>query len=196
MLPRGNRWPLARRRCPIAASASWSANCWRSPFRQPLTPLRRRYQLALNHHLRVGFHQGLALRPPPRLPRRIAQSHPPPCHTPPLRNSPMGSGLRNLCRPPRRRSSRPAIEAPRGYPRLLASARRELIEPAQWPPQPHHPWGCWILAGRAARSRSNNSVISTTEQHAALPYQGSARPVGLAAVRIHDADLYGRAFSK
>src|SRR5262245_16726349 len=32
-------------------------------------------------------------------------------------------------------------------------------------------------------------VISTTEQHAALPYQGSARPVGLAAVRIHDADL-------
>ena len=39
--------------------------------------------------------------------------------------------------------------------------------------QPHHPWGCWIFAGRAARSRSNSLVISTTEQHAALPYQGS-----------------------
>jgi len=37
----------------------------------------------------------------------------------------------------------------------------------------HHPWGCWIFAGRAARSRSNNLVISTTEQHTALPYQGS-----------------------
>jgi hypothetical protein len=37
-------------------------------------------------------------------------------------------------RPPRRRSSRPAIEAPRGT--LLASARREPIEPAQWPPAP------------------------------------------------------------
>src|SRR5262249_62327401 len=39
--------------------------------------------------------------------------------------------------------------------------------------QPHHPWGCWIFAGHAARSRSNSLVISTTEQHAALPYQGS-----------------------
>src|SRR6516162_10338201 len=66
----------------------------------------------------------------------------------------------------------PSITSPPGYPRLLASARREPIEPAQWP-QPHHPWGCWILAGRAARSRSNNLVISTTEPHAALPYQGS-----------------------
>src|SRR5262249_22943355 len=37
---------------------------------------------------------------------------------------------------------------------------------------PHHPWGCWIFARRAVRSRSNNLVISTTEQRAALPYQG------------------------
>src|SRR5215813_12675010 len=69
----------------------------------------------------------------------------------------------------------PSITSPPGYPRLLASARREPIEPAQWPTQPHHPWGCWILAGRAARSRSNSLVISTTEQHAALPYQGTRR---------------------
>src|SRR6516225_2369865 len=40
--------------------------------------------------------------------------------------------------------------------------------------QPHHPWGCWIFAGRAPRSRSDNLIISTTERHAALPYQGSA----------------------
>ena len=30
----------------------------------------------------------------------------------------------------------PAFTSPPGYPRLLASARREPIEPAQWPPSP------------------------------------------------------------
>src|SRR5262249_21763744 len=30
----------------------------------------------------------------------------------------------------------PSITSPPGYPRLLASARREPIEPAQWPPRP------------------------------------------------------------
>src|SRR5262249_54169443 len=34
----------------------------------------------------------------------------------------------------------PLITSPPGYPRLLASARREPIEPAQWPPSPPSPY--------------------------------------------------------
>src|SRR5262249_55081405 len=55
----------------------------------------------------------------------------------------------------------------------VSSTRADRARPMAT--QPHHPWGCWIFAGRATRSRSNNLVISTTEQRAALPYQGSAR---------------------
>jgi hypothetical protein len=62
---------------------------------------------------------------------------------------------------------------PPGYPRLPASARREPIEPAQWPPSPTIRRDAGFSLERAARSRSDNLVISTTEQHAALPYQGS-----------------------
>src|SRR5215831_11550964 len=76
-------------------------------------------------------------------------------------------------RPPRRRSSRPRSQAP-GVSSIarVSSTRADRARPMAT--QPHFPWGCWIFAGRAARSRSNNLVISTTEQHAALPYQGSA----------------------
>ena len=72
----------------------------------------------------------------------------------------------------RRRSSRPGLQA---APLRRLDRSRELTRAIEgpWPPQPHHPWGCWIFAGRAARSRSDNLVISTTEQQAALPYQGS-----------------------
>src|SRR5262245_33222050 len=55
----------------------------------------------------------------------------------------------------------------------VSSTRADRARPMAT--QPHHPWGCWIFARRAARSRSNNLVISTTEQPAAIPYQGSAR---------------------
>ena len=44
---------------------------------------------------------------------------------------------------------------------------------------PHHPWGCWIFAGRAARSRSNNLVISTTEQRAHFPTREVRRSLHL-----------------
>ena len=75
-------------------------------------------------------------------------------------------------RPPRRRSSRPRSQAP-GVSSIarVSSPRADRARPMAT--QPHHPWGCWIFAGRAAWSRSDNLVISTTEQHAALPYQGS-----------------------
>src|SRR5262244_954144 len=75
-------------------------------------------------------------------------------------------------RPPRRRSSRPRSQAPRG----ILDCSRQLDASRLSPPNghpPHHSWGCWIFAGRAARSRSYNLIISTTEQHAAFPYQGS-----------------------
>jgi len=104
--------------------------------------------------------------------RSFQFSHP--ATLPPLRNSPMGSGLRNLCPPASPPIVTPGDRSPPGYPRLLASARREADRARPMATQPHHPWGCWIFAGRAPRSRSNNLVISTTEQHAALPYQGSA----------------------
>src|SRR5262249_4960307 len=55
----------------------------------------------------------------------------------------------------------------------VSSTRADRARPMAT--QPHHPWGCWIFARRAALLRSNNVVTSTTEQHAALPYQGSAR---------------------
>src|SRR5215472_1167001 len=68
----------------------------------------------------------------------------------------------------------PSITSPPGYPRLLASARREPIEPAQWPPSPTIRGDAgFSLDARRGRDR-NNLVISTTEQHAALPYQGRA----------------------
>src|SRR5262245_33190542 len=60
------------------------------------------------------------------------------------------------------------------YPELRAVLDASRSSPPNGHPAPPSV-GCWIFAGRAARSRSNNLVISTTEQHAALPYQGSAR---------------------
>jgi len=48
----------------------------------------------------------------------------------------MGFGLRNLCPPASPPIVTPGDRSPPGYPRLLASARREPIEPAQWPPSP------------------------------------------------------------
>jgi len=75
-------------------------------------------------------------------------------------------------RPPRRRSSRPRSQAPGG----ILDCSRQLAASRSSPPNGHPAppsVGCWIFAGRAARSRSNSLVISTTEQHAALPYQGS-----------------------
>ena len=98
-------------------------------------------------------------------------------------------------RPPRRRSSRPRSQAPRG----ALDCSRQLDASRSSAPNghpPHHPWGCAGFSLDARRGRDRITlVIPTTERHAALPEQGSARPVGLAAVRIHDADLYGRAFS-
>src|SRR5262249_61792800 len=71
---------------------------------------------------------------------------------------------------------------PPGYPRLRVNSTRADRGPIM-PPMPAIRGDFWIFAGRAARSRSNNLVISTTEQHAALPYQGCAGR-RLAAVRI------------
>src|SRR5262249_10806433 len=78
---------------------------------------------------------------------RLIRSTPPPPHARRMRN------LRNLLHPhatkptettrsarplpARARADRHARRSkPPGYPRLLASARREPIEPAQWPPSP------------------------------------------------------------
>ena len=77
-----------------------------------------------------------------------------------------------LSRPPRRRSSRPRSQAPRGIldcSRQLAASRSS---PPNGHPAPPSVGMCWIFAGRAPRSRSDNLIISTTQQHAALPYQG------------------------
>src|SRR5262249_61345773 len=63
----------------------------------------------------------------------------------------------------------PSEEAPLGF----SSVVRAIERADRGRPSPTIPWGCWIFAGRARRSRSDNLVISTTEQHAALPYQGS-----------------------
>jgi len=77
--------------------------------------------------------------------------------------------VRKTCaRPPRRRSSRPRSQAPGGI--LVCS--HQLDASRSSPPNGHPPrysWGCWIVAGRAARSSSDNLIISTTEQHVALP---------------------------
>ena len=73
-----------------------------------------------------------------------------------------------------RQGPRPDQQAPRGS---ISIRSRQLVQGPR-PPEAapaHHPSGCWISAGRAPRSRSDNLIISTTERHAALPYQGSAR---------------------
>jgi len=56
----------------------------------------------------------------------------------------------------------------------VSSTRADRARPRPAPAR--HPWGCWIFAGRAPRSRSDNLIVSMTEQRAALPYQGSAGP--------------------
>src|SRR5262249_49030323 len=97
----------------------------------------RSESLALRH-LRVRFHQGLALRPPPRLPLRIAPSHPPPCHTPPLPNSPMGSGLRNLCPPASPPIVTPGDRSPPGVSSIarVSSTRADRARPMATPAPP------------------------------------------------------------
>src|SRR5215467_5251437 len=75
--------------------------------------------------------------------------------------------------PPPHRSAHALTTKPAPLRRRLLASVHASDRDRQMATQPHHPWGCWIFAGRAARSRSNSLVISTTEQHAALPYQGS-----------------------
>src|SRR5262249_1512524 len=76
----------------------------------------------------------------------------------------------------------PSITSPGASSIARVSSTRADPGPTM-PPMPAIRGDFWIFAGRAARSRSNNLVISTTEQHAALPYQGCAGR-RLAAVRI------------
>ena len=61
-----------------------------------------------------------------------------------------------------------SVESPLGFSIVVRAIERA----DRGRPSPTIPWGCWIFAGRARRSRSDNLVISTTEQQAALPYQG------------------------
>src|SRR6516165_1939013 len=104
-----------------------------------------------------------------RIPRALAHPYAPTLVTKPTETTPNAEAV-----PARPGADRHALDhKPPGYPRLLASARREPIEPAQWPPRPTIRGGYWIFAGHARRSRSDNLVTLTTEQHAALPYQGS-----------------------
>src|SRR5262249_43222802 len=80
----------------------------------------------------------------------------------------------SVSEPSVRRSAAPApivtssVESPLGFSIVVRAIERA----DRGRPSPTIPWGCWIFAGRAARSRSDNLIISTTEQHAALPYQG------------------------
>ena len=82
----------------------------------------------------------------------------------------------------RRRSSRLGLQA---APLRRLDRSRELTRAIEgpWPPQPHHPWGYWIFAGHARRSRSDNLVISTTEQQAIEIHlaRSSDRPEGQSA---------------
>jgi hypothetical protein len=81
------------------------------------------------------------------------------------------TSVRDLPRPPRDKvrvltNKPPGVDLDRSR-RLVPATEAAGAAPA------HHPSGCWISAGRAPRSRSDNLIISTTERHAALPYQGS-----------------------
>ena len=104
-----------------------------------------------------------------RIPRALAHPYAPTLVTKPTETTPNAEAV-----PARPGADRHALDhKPPGVPSIarVSSTRADRARPMAT--QPHHPWGCWILAGRAARSRSNNLVISTTEQHAALPDQGS-----------------------
>src|SRR6516165_8761346 len=120
-----------------------------------------------------------------RIPRLGAPLYAPTLVTKPTETTPHAEAV-----PARPGADRHALDhKPPGVSSIarVSSTRADRARPMAT--QPHHPWGCWILAGRAARSRSNNLVISTTEQRAALPYQGSGhwRPKMQSAVCIYDA---------
>ena len=67
-----------------------------------------------------------------RIPRALAHPYAPTLVTKPMETTPNAEAV-----PARPGADRHALDhKPPGYPRLLASARREPIEPAQWPPSP------------------------------------------------------------
>src|SRR6516162_2267072 len=68
-----------------------------------------------------------------RIPRALAHPSTPP---PWSQNPPKRPRTRKQYPPALAPIVTPSITSPPGYPRLLASARREPIEPAQWPPSP------------------------------------------------------------
>src|SRR5262249_18700182 len=76
----------------------------------------------------------------PRLHRAVEAWYHPPLHEGPAAGGSHGrlcpSRPQDLCPPAPAPIVTSSITSPRGYPRLLASARREPIEPAQWPPSP------------------------------------------------------------
>src|SRR5215813_12335630 len=67
-----------------------------------------------------------------RIPRALAHPYAPTLVTKPMETTPNAEAV-----PARPGADRHALDhKPPGYPRLLASARREPSEPAQWPPAP------------------------------------------------------------
>src|SRR5215467_14062452 len=106
-----------------------------------------------------------------RIPRALARPSTPPPVTKPTETTPNAEAV-----PARPGADRHALDhKPPGVSSIarVSSTRADRARPMAT--QPHHPWGCWIFAGRARRSRSDHSIISTTALHAALPDQGSAR---------------------
>src|SRR6516162_7873081 len=89
-----------------------------------------------------------------RIPRALAHPSTPP---PWSQNPPKRPRTRKQYPPALAPIVTPSITSPPGYPRLLASARREPIEPAQWPLSPTTRGGCWILDARRGRDRITQS---------------------------------------
>src|SRR5262249_59782781 len=99
-------------------------------------------------------------------PRALAHPYAPTLVTKPTETTPNAEAV-----PARPGADRHALDH---KPPGTLDCSRQLDASRSSPPNghpPHHPWGCWIFAGRAARSSSDNLIISTTEQQAALPYQ-------------------------
>src|SRR5262249_12451218 len=80
----------------------------------------------------------------------------------------------------------PSITSPPGYPRLLASARREPIEPAQWPPSPTIRGD----AGFSLDARRGRDRIAQSSQRLSGAQHFPTREVGngdLRCICIYDA---------
>src|SRR5215475_13269273 len=93
----------------------------------------------------------------------------------------------------------PSITSPPGYPRLLASARREPIEPAQWPPSPT----IRAVSGRAPRALAGGCTgrqqIGTTPSSASwlkAGLDGGQRLVIAAALVFVTARMKDATFSR